>query len=527
LNAPLPTYPQDLGDSKKWSTLDVVDQYARFDTMLTEAESRAVFDALPDSPAESETKPLNQRGETIAERLWLLGYFPALNKNEARAIFNDQRDVFLSAVSAFQKDAGLVVDRWPGIKTWQALSNLVSFESDNLDSAWLASPEDYPAVLRAVQCRLFVLGLAQNQVDRDFQRIEFDALRKFKLLALALGALEIEPNHISSFLNASELDGSTLSLLLDQDRLIAAVAKSHRRVSGKRHFKYVPIYSNWDHQGAVRSFLVRLVQVEFWLLGYPIGLLEPLTYPMMGFDDWRNVNRSSGLKDCLADFAVLAGYRSDMWEDEITPELFMAFHRAEEQHDEAAVYEVVGEQLQSQAAIEDALRQGKALHLRVWDGIKRVLRWFGRLFRKAVQSVLNVGQAIARFFYHCAQQAFDVVKKAVGIVVRALGTLDGTKRVLGDDFVSVRLDGDVVVGTSGSQTSENARRLVTFLHLDAERFVLAAQICVLILRTLIQSVFSQWVSLARTLFANLKDCVQVFRKIYRLEQEMAVTLPTE
>lgn len=520
MNASLPTYPQELGDTGTWKGLDVVDQYDRFDTLLGEAEQRALFDALPESPTHSQTKPLNARGETIAERLWLLGYFPALDKAEARVIFNSHREAFLSAVSDFQKDAGLVVDRWPGIKTWQALSNLVSFESDNLDPAWLHAPEDYPAVLRAVHCRLFVLGLASHPVGRDFEGVEFTALRRFKLLALMLGAIEMDADAMMPFLNRTQIDGETLSLLLDQDRLIAAVSRSHQMVSGTRHFVYKPIFANWDHRSEVRAFLIRLVQVEFWLLGYPVGLMDALTYPMMGFDDRQDVDRSPVLQDCLADFAVLAGFSRDAWRNAITPELFMALNEAETQADETAAYRTVEAQLQSEDAITQALEKGKGLHLRIWDGMKRVLRWFGRLFRKAVQTVLNVGQALARFFYHCAQQAFDVVKKAVGVVVRALGTLDGTDQVLNGHFVSVRVDGDVVVGLAEEGDSEDAFRLVTFLRLNAERFALAAQICVLILKALLQSAFGHWVALAKALFSHLGDCVQRFQAIYQLESEM-------
>lgn len=522
MNDALPIYPQNLGDTKSWRTIDAANQYSRFDQLLTEAENQSLFDALPDSPDASQTHAFKKRGETMAERLWLLGYLIASNKDAARATFSDNRELFLTAVEAFQRESKLTPDRWPGIQTWNALSNLVSFESDDLDEAWLSSPEDFPAVLRAVQCRLFVLGMTQQRPGSDFKQIKPGAFRKFKLLALALGAIKMSKGKILPFLNSPAINEETLVLLLDQDRLIEAVARSNKRSSGKLYFRYIPVFKNWSHKARIRAFLVRLIQVEFWLLGYDIDLSAPLNYPIIGFDEGKKIKRSRSLTKCLADFAVLAGKSKKTWERELTPDLFIALHRAAAQEDDPELYEKIESRVKSQEQIESALNQGRKLHMRLWDGIKRVLRWIGRLFRKAVKSILDLGRSIARFFYNKVQQAFDIVKNAVGVIVRAIGTLDGTQIRDEDNFISILFDGDVVVGTSGLSHPNESLRLATRLRLDAERFCLAAQICALILSALIKSAFARWASLAKVLFSNLKMCLSIIRKVYTLEKEMAM-----
>ena len=114
------------------------------------------------------------------------------------------------------------------------------------------------------------------------------------------------------------------------------------------------------------------------------------------------------------------------------------------------------------------------------------------------------------------------MKNAVGVIVRAIGTLDGTQIRDEDNFISILFDGDVVVGTSGLSHPNESLRLATRLRLDAERFCLAAQICALILSALIKSAFARWASLAKVLFSNLKACLSIIRKVYILEKEMAI-----
>ena len=529
MSGTLPAYPDNLGDPNTWRSADALEQYAKFDQLLSAAETPVngdlpLMEALPDSPEASENMPFNRRGQVIAERLWLLGYLEAADKKEARAAFKDNRGAVLDAVELFQKEMKLKVDRWPGVLTWNALHNLVSFECDDLDKEWLKAPEKFRAILRAAQCRLFVLGLSSRRPGKDFQGVELEALRKFLLIAMALGAIETPESEIRAFLRNARPNEKYLSLLLDQDRLIAAAAKANKVKNGKRFFSYRPIFESWSHKQEVRAFLIRLTQIEFWLMGYEINLLRKYSYPLHGFDRSGEISRSKELKKCLEDFAKLSGKSKNKWNKKLTPGFFIALHEAAEAEEDESSREELENRLTDQAQLENALQKGRKLHLRIWDGVKRVLRWIGRLFRKAVDSILDLAQNIARFFFNCVQRAFDVVKKAVKVIVKAFATLDGSvlKNEEKTAFVKVSIDGDVVVGYSTRADLKSGDRLVAFLRLDAERFCLAARLCALILSALLNSAFAKWASLAKTLFSNLRVCLRIMGRIYKLEREMAM-----
>ena len=519
----LPVYPEYLGDSKSWKSVDIIEQYAKFDSLLSESEKNSLFDALPDTTVSSQTNKYNQRGKVIAERLWLLGYLDADDAAGARETFIVNRSRVLDAVGKFQKDAGLTSDHWPGVVTWNALNNLVSFESDSLEEEWFEDPKRYPAVLRAAQCRLNVLGLTDRRPDNEFQQVEFEALKKFKLLVLALKAVVIPLEQYKPFLDSKNLDEETLKLLLDQDRLIEAAARANKRVKGTLYFKYTQLKKNWPNNAEIRSFLLRLIQIEFWLMGYDIDLMSRLSYPFIGFDDNNGVERSKDLKKYLEDFARLTGKSERKWSKKITPELFIELHKTLTSDDHEDPFFIADQYLKSKEQVDRVLIEGQKLHLRLWDGITRVFRWIGELFKKAAEYVLDITRSIARFFHNNLQKSFDAVKKAVNVIIDAMGTLDGSVGTpTKGSFVKVSADGDILAVVSTEAGMEDGLKRVKFLRLDAERFCLAARLCALVLTALINSVFARWASLAMALYSNLKECLNIINKIYDLEKEIAL-----
>ena len=109
----LPTYPEQLPALEGFQAPGAVPElagYADIADVLESAERRGVVDA----PA--------------AERLWLLGYLEDAD-DLASSRRNAERRRFLRAVADFQRGAGLVVDQWSGEQTWQALQDLITFES--------------------------------------------------------------------------------------------------------------------------------------------------------------------------------------------------------------------------------------------------------------------------------------------------------------------------------------------------------------------------------------------------------------
>ncbi|MDD9302929.1 MAG: hypothetical protein HUK40_11575 [Desulfobacter sp.] len=371
----LPQYPKT--EDKNWKTLDITDQYAQFDRLLIQARKKSLFETLPDSPAAAMTREFKKHGQAMAKQLWLLGYLEAEDKHQARKAFHRDRKNFLNSAARFQKEAGLKPDRWTGKKTRAALTALVSFETDHLDKRWLDAPHEYPAVMRAAQCRLFVLGLAAERPGKSFSLIAVNDLNKFKRLAMALGMVTLEQDQIRHFMDTRTPSPALLGLILDQDCLIKAVARSCRPGACGLEFNIPSRKSHGRHLPQayqIRRFLTRLVQVEFWLMGYQIPLAQMLEYPVKGIDTKNDQDCNPELKTCLADFAGLAQKAKKTWAREITPELFTAFDDAYENQDDEKVLSQINSRLQRPREIERALEQGKKLHLRLWDGIKRVLR---------------------------------------------------------------------------------------------------------------------------------------------------------
>jgi len=73
---------------------------------------------------------------------------------------------------------------------------------------------------------------------------------------------------------------------------------------------------------------------------------------------------------------------------------------------------------------------------------------------------------------------------------------------------------------SDSSNNKNGLRAIQRLRLNAERFCLAAKICSMIVAGLIQTTFCRWAALAKILYMNFKDCIQLFKKIQVLENEL-------
>jgi len=531
-------YPQQLGEPSQWSNLDQVSQYSRLGDLISAAEEESVFDGLPSDASSTITDNNRIRGMVIAERLWLLGYLKAPSRAAAKDQFSteNRQTNFVPAVRAFQKDMGLLVDDWPGPITWQILDKLISFENGKLDSDWLENPEKYPGVLRAAQCRLHVLGLAVKPASHDFVKISVAGVKKFHQLVVALKALDdLGPK--DNFLKKTKLTAASLELLLDQEKMIAVMAKSWKKVSvtgtlkKEKFFKYywsklnARQFPKTDLQKLLNTFFYRITLVEFWLLGYEVDLSRNSrkVFPVRGFTKpKRNQVIDEDLKDSIDRFAKQIGRSGKRYKKEISPELFIAIANMNEKDSETEINVLVAVQFQTQEAIDQGLEEARSRgSLSLWDGIKRVARWFKNIYKKGKKKISQWIKNTARLFYHKALQAFDAVKYAISLVTKSLQTLNGSV-ISSESFgIIIDTDGDVTIGIDSMANLSQARKASTRMKLESQRFVLATSIVIFFLSIIKRSIFSQWAALARALFRHSKRIVAAIKNIYLLEQKFA------
>lgn len=533
----LASYPDTLGTPADWKALDLLDQYGRLDKLLAGAEERGVLDGLPNSAEATRRENMEVRGQVIAERLWLLGYLFAADKYDARQAFSGghRNTRFLPAVRAFQQDIGLKVDEWPGPITWKTLEQLVSFENDNLAPCWLESPEKFPALIRAAQSRLHILGLAQHGPGRDFKEISPTAVRKFHRLLFSLQALS-PADMDDGFLTTGVLRKESLAILLDQDRLIGALSHSWTWVCPKHRQRRERFFSYKVEKGSdgrtkkgieclLHDFVYRLALVEFWLLGYDVSLkAQPgVSFPVKGFvTRRRNLKEDGALKACLQDFARRNGKDERSWKDEISPELFIAMREAGELEASKDLNKDLVKLFSTQEKVEEGLQRGRQKgYLRLWDGIKRASRWLLKIFKMGVALAIEWANNAARLFYHQLLEAYDAVKHCVGVVVSSLQALNGSIVEAEGSFTCVLPDGDHTLCIDTGTDPSTLRALTLRLRLNSQRFYLAASLLALFLEALLKSQLARWAALALALFESGRACAQAMAEVYRLERELA------
>ncbi|MDA0790662.1 MAG: hypothetical protein O2780_14540 [Proteobacteria bacterium] len=516
----LPAYPADLGEAPDWPADDGVERYARFERLLVAAERERVIDGLPVSESDAEGGDYARHAQPIGERLWILGYLGVRNETAARVAFVKDRERFLSAVADFQAEAGLKRDRWAGEKTWTALGQLVSFERDSLDPRWLADPDQYPVILRACQARLHALGLSRRRPGTDFRAADESGVRKLHQLLWSLRGVEVDD--VAAFTSATHLTAETIALLLDHDSLLRMVSDASSSTDDGDYFAYrISSLANpggsQRHPRAdlVRRFIVKLVQVDLWLSGYPIDLFDRLDYRVFGFASPRR--GSMKLNQYLRDFGKALGVRQRGWGNAITPAVIRALADAPDGADLSELRVQISHQYQTQDQIDAAISEGRALHLRVFDGIRRAMRRLIQFIGRAGKFIYDIAGNLVRVFYSELLTGFRYVKKAISIITTSLSALNGSAHSNPAGVVRINTDGDVTVSLADDGSTDALLDLIRHMHLWTERFYFATRMITLVLSALIRAGLSRWAALARSIVSNLGELVESFAHMQALE----------
>lgn len=522
----LPDYPDDLPEPEALaSKAAAMSDYGDIETMLVAAERRGIVEIPANDPVAARSGVCNRiRDPVVAERLHLLGYLRD-PKDVNGAAGSPSRTRFLDAIEAFQAEAGLDVDAWTGPVTWRALQQLVTFEVTTAVELWFdAEQRPRPALIRALRLRLFALGLLGRRPGPSPPRLPQDALDAFWMLCcrLRIGTLG-DPRP-----GLREL----LSLLFDQDRLLAAVVATTRtaRIARRRRqvFSYAKLTTEPRREvdPEVARFLACMAKIELWLLGFDVDITHVGNYPVYGFD--RGSGRSNQkLRRALDAFFDQLGQRDRRLRASLTPELFAALldpataagdgPAADKPREDGDFSQEVAEALRDGDSISRAWELGRRLGMKLWDGMRRLLRWLGRGLRR----ILAVGRNLARAFFRYAMNGYAMARGACIEVGRALNQyLRGSIETGSAIQLLVDRDGDMrlILPTDDDESATDPA--IRALRLFAVGLQLGARLLALLLsmlRNVAAGALGGWARLLWLLVQGYRDMRPLWVQLRRLQ----------
>ena len=482
-----------------------INQLGQFEKILEDAKGEGVINTPPDN--ETETYDYNSqriRIQTIASRLWLLGYLPRKIRPEK---IPEKLDDIKEAVGRFQKDADLKQDNWVGDKTWYALDELVSFESDTTYSQWFANgaikPEAENAVHRAVQLRLWCLGLYPNKPDKKFRLLKDDALKSFgnilKIFLIRKGVFK------------SGLNYETLKILFDQDLLTNAIAR--RSSPGKKSFLLKITNGDREKQkNLAQAFIINCAKIELWLLGYEVEI--------DGINNYQYTAGSSlykAMEHYYQHFENLTKARAGHLASQITPAFFEGISTANDivvSYDSDDLSEEVAKEFSTARAVDEAWSYLKNKGMRLWDGLKRIWRWIKKIGKKVVTFIK---ENIFKAFFRYASKAFKIVQRGIAAVVKSINIYIKGELCESGIFYRFSKDMDTTVYLTGEI---NGKRGIDALQKQSKAFNLGCRIIGWIFN-IFKNMAIGFVGWAKLLFSLLKGYKEL-KILYRDFKAVAV-----
>jgi hypothetical protein len=381
------------------------------------------------TPATETARPADDvRQRTIAMHLWLLGYLDEEPAEDERPPVAP--DAFRAALRQFRREAGIEANGDPDAiddPTWYALNELVTVEGmrgtgltvERLRERWFEDGEPRPALQRAVQLRLSVLGLRDEgpapSLDPPRQETLMPFLRVY--LLFRMGEDSLPQGYFPE----------TIAALFDQDRFVEALSRAGTGDGGFA-LRRPQGLSEERAQTLARAFIVNVAKVELWLLGFEVDPDGETDYRVSGVG---GASRRSDLRAALREYwQELEDLPRDTAReraDSISPLLFRSLQKTAEAADAVETdphadvsREVVEEHLTTEQEIERAWAEVKTRRLSLWDGLKRVWRWIKRGVKKVVSWIGSFFKNVARAFYRYATKAYKIVRLAVTSVVESV-----------------------------------------------------------------------------------------------------------
>jgi peptidoglycan hydrolase-like protein with peptidoglycan-binding domain len=524
---PAPHFPKyPFGDSvigEEDRDTDSVEQLGDFDDILEGAHQEGVIDIAPvDKFSADNARAHEIRNRTIATRLWLLGYLQTKpgKDQSAEDIFSD---TFKEAVKRFQQEAGLTVDGWVGDESWHALDALVSFESDIREEPWYKNNEPRSALERAVQLRLFSLGLFGSKPEPGFTGLPEGAMDEFRKI-----------NSMFKLTGRYLRDGAdwdTVRALFDQDNIVEKLSEAGSSNNGAKKSFTIFRPSNLKRKKAnalANRFIINAAKVELWLLGFNVTI--------DGKDDYsissralhgRNKKLYGALSLYYRELRDMKRRKAEKLAKSITPALFVSMqevHRRARHMDGSTMDEdysleiAESEDLNSDEKIETAWGAVRTRSVSLWDGIKRLWRWIVRGIKKIISFFKN---NIFKAFFRYATKAYKIVKTAISSVVNSIeymlkGVLKGSSPETAVVWHDADFDQTVFVNRDADP--EKLSALTRRQEIQTALFQLGTAILGFIFTTfkrIVTGMFG-WARLLSSLVKNLKEIKPLYRRLKKL-----------
>lgn len=469
-----------------------INQFGQFEEMLEQVRSLGLVSDVPaDRESTFDVPSQKIRLQAVSTRLYLLGYLP--RKIQPKNIHKKLEEI-RRAVLDFQIDAGLKPDEWVGNKTWYALEELVAFESDFTLENWfrgkkIDSSKEH-ALHRAIQLRLWSLGLYKSKPAKGFKLLDLKALDKFRQI------LEIFMiNQTAEF----GFNYSTLKILFDQDLLSTSIAK-RASPDGKKFLLNLSDSSKMRKQQLAESFIVNAAKIELWLLGFKV--------PIDGRSDFIYGTDSALYNSLVGYYEKFKQQNRGSAEDlaaSITPSLFQSFMGTNEisyaaiRDDDASI--MIANQLNTSEKIAKAWNYVSEKGTSLWDGLKRVWRWVKRIGEKAISFVTG---NLYKSFFRIASKGFKIVKTGISRVVASIDVYLKGGFSTPTSIIKISPDIDTTVFIKKEATYNDNRNTSELIIKQSKTFNISCRIIAVVF-DLLKAAIAGIAGWAKLLFSLTKD----------------------
>jgi len=416
-----------------------VKRYGLLEHALKKARTDEIITPLPDGEPSGSSDYARSRILTMRNRLANLGY---LKSDSKRAVLDAKLKM---GITRFQQDVaktidGFAVDGWIGDQSWTALQELVSFEDVSNIPRWFKEGEPSPALMRAIQLRLFALGLVEEKPGNVVLKLK-PALQHFSEICriLKLSAEPVLP----------EVCPASVSLLFDQGEIVRRLAVTTAPTARSVRIK-------------IHGFIMNVAKIELWMLGFGISpdgsdaRPSPLRFKRgISISLDRNMDLKSNTPLYKALFAYWSLHRGDKTRARMPARMFAktSFPLFFNQLLKDTVIEPVevmdADQLYHslethQISMDMIWSQVESLGSRLWDGMKRLWGWFSNIVMKAVNFSKSFISSISRLTYQYILRSYESVKAVIrGFCASAAYLFNPDVKVVEGVKTVIRHDGDV------------------------------------------------------------------------------------
>ena len=490
-------------------------QLGMFETIFETAKVNGIVSATPESDEETYTVQSQQvRIQTVAARLWLLGYLPEkIPPNEIKK----KKTIIRNAVIQFQGDANLKKDYWVGDKTWYALDELVSYESHFSPEHWFVEDEiignAFESINRAAQLRLWSLGLIDERPSKEFRQLQSSDLSDFKKI-LQLFSIKHNPNKIG-------LNRYSLELLFDQDAFSVAISKSKYPNRDAFLYNIKAVVNSTPEVDDIpklkelgRKFVVNCARIELWLLGFDVVIGAKVSNRLMR----KMTTRKRGnLRKELTRYYQLFGKKeiglASSLSNRISPNFFIDIAAAnqidgETNFDDAS--EEISKNIKSTSEVSEAWNYIKTKGMRLFDGLKRVWRWIKKMGKKVAGFIKN---NIFKAFFRYVSKAYKIAAKGIKNIVASFKVYFKGGLVLENSYFEFSKDMDTTVFLNENATIENLQSGIDKLRSQSKAFNLGCRIVGWLFK-IFKDLVLGYIGWAKLLFALIKSYKEI-RLLYQ------------